>query len=127
MNYQLLNGSNLAYVGDAYYELRVRCYLLEKGITKNKELRKISIYYVSASAHQKIYEAIKDKLNDEEISVFLRGRNNAPRGYRKNVDKGAYVVSSGLEAVIGYLYLSGKKERLEYLINLMFSAVESGE
>ena len=43
-----MNGSNLAYIGDAYYELRVREYLLSLGITKNKELRKISIGYVSA-------------------------------------------------------------------------------
>lgn len=127
MNVNLLNGSNLAYIGDAYYELMVRKHLLEKGITKNKELRKISIEYVSASAHQKIYEKLKDKLTKEEEMVFLRGRNNAPRGYRKNVDKGAYVISSGLEAVMGYLYLKDDIERLLYLINLMFEIVESGD
>ena len=60
--YQLLNGSNLAYIGDAYYELKVREYLINKGITKANDLRKISIKYVSASAHQKIYEEIKDLL-----------------------------------------------------------------
>ena len=54
MNYNLLNGANLAYVGDAYYELMVRKHLLEKGITKNKDLRKISINYVSAENHKKI-------------------------------------------------------------------------
>ena len=51
MNPNLMNGSNLAYIGDAYYELRVREYLLSLGITKNKELRKISIGYVSANAN----------------------------------------------------------------------------
>ena len=58
-NYQMLNGSNLAYVGDAYFELRVRIHLLEKGITKNAQLRKISIKYVSAWAHQHLFENLK--------------------------------------------------------------------
>jgi ribonuclease-3 family protein len=56
--------------------------------------------------------------------VFLRGRNNAPSGRRKNVDKAAYVISSGLEAVIGYLYLKGDLERLDEIIAAMFLAVE---
>ena len=127
MNYELLNGSNLAYIGDAYYELCVRRHLIDKGITKNHELRKVSINYVSANAHKKIYDKLCDKLTEEEIKIFNRGRNNAPRGYRKNVDKGAYVISSGLEAVIGYLYLKGSKERLDSLILEMFEIVESGD
>ena len=70
--YQLLNGSNLAYIGDAYYELKVREHLISKGITKSKELRKVSINFVSASAHQKIYEEIKDSLLDESTIAVLR-------------------------------------------------------
>lgn len=124
MHPELLNGSNLAYIGDAYYELRVRYHLLSKGITKSAILRKASIAYVSAAAHQKIYLAIQGEFSEEEKHIFLRGRNHAPKGYRKNVDKGAYVISSGLEAVIGYLYLTGKKERLDDLIKKMFDVVE---
>ena len=70
MKYELLNGSNLSYIGDAYYELVIRKYLLDKNITKSKELRKISIEYVSASAHNKIYEGLKGELNEEEINIF---------------------------------------------------------
>lgn len=124
MSYQMLNGSNLSYIGDAYYELRVRKHLIDKGITKNTELRKISIMYVSASAHKLIFEKIKDELTQEEINVFNRGRNGAPKGYRKNVDRGAYVISSGIEAVIGYLYLKEDFNRLDELIAKMFLAVE---
>lgn len=124
MNYQLLNGTNLSYVGDAYYELMVRKHLLEKGITKNTELRKISIKYVSASAHKMIFEKIKDKFTEEEMNVFGRGRNGAPKGYRKNVDRGAYVVSSGLEAIIGYLYLKEDFSRLNQIIEMIFLIVE---
>lgn len=124
MNYNLLNGANLAYIGDAYYELMVRIHLLDKGITKNKDLRKISITYVSAESHKKIYEKISDKLTKEEKDIFLRGRNSAPSGHRKNVDRGAYVISSGLEAVIGYLYLKKDQNRLDEIIAEMFIAVE---
>ncbi len=126
-NYQLLNGSNLAYIGDAYYELRVRMHLLNKGITKNAELRKVSIKYVSAVAHQKIFSKIKNELNAEEYTYFLRGRNNAPHGYRKNVNHVSYVVSTGLEAVIGFLYLKQDTDRLDELINKIFLIVESSE
>lgn len=124
MNPQLLNGSNLAYIGDAYYELRVRYHLLSKGITRNAALRKASIAYVSATAHQNIYASIQVEFSEEERQIFLRGRNHAPKGYRKNVDKGAYVISSGLEAVIGYLYLTGNQSRLDDLIQKMFAVVE---
>lgn len=122
--YQLLNGSNLAYIGDAYYELKVREYLINKGITKSKELRKVSIDFVSASAHQKIYEEIKDEFTEEENKIFLRGRNSASFGHRKNVDRASYAISTGLEAVIGYLYLSNNEKRLDYLIHLIFSKVD---
>lgn len=124
MKYELLNGANLAYIGDAYYELVIRKYLIDSGITKNSELKKADIKLVSAKAHQEIYEKIKDLLTEEEHQIFLRGRNNAPSGYRKNVDKGAYVISTGLEAVIGYLYLTKQQERLDFLINKM---IEVGE
>ncbi len=124
MRYDLLNGANLAYIGDAYYELKVRKYLIDQGYTKNSELKKKDIQLVSASAHLKIYEGIKDVLTEEENKIFLRGRNNAPSGYRKNVDKHAYAISTGLEAVIGYLYLQENFERLDYLINLM---IKEGE
>lgn len=126
-SYQILNGSNLAYIGDAYLELRVRCHLLEKKITKNDQLRKVSIKYVSASAHHYIFEKLKDKLTVDEMQYFLRGRNNAPHGYRKNVNHLSYVISTGLEAVIGYLYLKGDQNRLDEIIQMIFSIVESGE
>lgn len=124
MRYELLNGANLAYIGDAYYELVIRKYLIDKGITKNKELKKYSLKFVSASAHNKIYDKIKDELTIEEQKIFLRGRNGAPNSYRKNVDQASYVVSTGLEAIIGYLYLQKNYKRLDELMNLI---IQKGE
>ena len=123
-DYQLMNGADLAYVGDAYYELQIRTHLLKKGITKSKELKEQSIKYVSAHAHALIYEQIASKLTTEELAVFKRGRNGAPHNHRKNLDYAEYGISTGFEAVIGYLYLAGKKERLDFLINLAITIVE---
>ena len=54
----MLNGADLAYIGDAYYELQIRLHLLEKGITNPNKLHKEAVKYVSASAHAKIYNII---------------------------------------------------------------------
>ena len=68
--FHLLNGSNLAFIGDAYYELRVRLYLIGEGITKDKELKEASIKYVSANAHFEIYERIKETFWTKLRKVF---------------------------------------------------------
>lgn len=119
-NVNLLNGTNLAYIGDAYFELCVRQHLLEKGITNSNELRKHATSYVSANAHYEIYEFLKDQLTEEEHKIFLRGRNNAPTNHRKNLDRGKYVISSGFEAIIGYLYLTENQKRLDEIMNLIW-------
>mgnify|MGYP003485932026 FL=1 len=125
MKYNLLNGSNLSYIGDAYYELEIRKYLIGKNITKNKELRKISIEFVSASAHAYIFENIKDELTEEEMNVFTRGRNASTIGHRKNVDRKEHAISSGYEAVLGYLYLKEDFIRLENIIKKSIEIVEN--
>ena len=125
MKYNLLNGANLSYIGDAYYELEIRKYLIGKNITKNKELRKISNEFVSASAHAYIFENIKDELTEEEMNVFTRGRNASTPGHRKNVDRNEHAVSSGYEAVLGYLYLKEDFIRLEYLLKKSIEIVEN--
>ncbi len=127
MQYNLLNGSNLAYIGDAYYELEIRKYLISKNITKTKELRKESIKYVSAKAHSLIIDKLNVELTEEEQKVFLRGRNKASGSHRKNMNRADYLNSSGFEAVIGYLYLKEDFERLKYLITKSIKIVESIE
>lgn len=125
MDYKLLNGADLSYIGDAYYELEIRKYLLNKNITKSKELRQISINYVSAEAHFYIFETLKAYLTEEEMNVFNRGRNGAPTGRRKNVERKWYVASSGFEAIIGYLYLKNDTVRLDEIIKKSIEIVES--
>lgn len=121
---KMLNGADLAYVGDAYYELRVRLYLLEKGITNPNKLHKEAVSYVSASAHSKIMDIIKDSLSEEEMSIFKRGRNYNYKHSRKNLKMDEYLASSGFEALVGYLYLLDRKDRLEEILKKAFEIIE---
>jgi len=116
-DYKLMNGADLAYIGDAYYELKIREYLLSLGITKNKELKQMSVLFVSATAHHIIIHKMMDELTQDELSIYKRGRNNAPKNRRKNLDYNEYLSSTGFEAVIGYLYLKQDYIRLAELIN----------
>jgi ribonuclease-3 family protein len=124
MKPELLNGANLAFIGDAYYELYIRKFLLFRDITNQHDLHKYAIRYVSAKAHSLIVRKLSDRFTEEEAAVFRRGRNHKYHMTRKNVDREEYLDSSGFEAVIGYLYLKEQHSRLEELLKLAIAAVE---
>ncbi|MGD9887082.1 MAG: Mini-ribonuclease 3 [Bacilli bacterium] len=124
MKPELLNGANLAYIGDAYFELFIREYLINKQITNQKELHKLSVSYVSASAHQKIITKLEQELTEEEMIIFKRGRNHKYHLSRKNVKLDEYLNSSGFEALIGYLYLKKDLDRLKFITNKAITIIE---
>ena len=121
-----LNSLALAYVGDAIFEVYVRRHLLQSGKVKPNQLHREGTTYVSAKAQCKILFRIIDEklLTDEEQAVVMRGRNAKSGTIPKNTDVQTYHYSTAFEALMGYLYLSGKKERLEELILKAFSFVE---
>lgn len=125
--YELLTGANLAFIGDAYYELRIRQYLIENKITKSQELKNLSVKYVSAHAHHLICLELMDLLTEKEKIIFKRGRNGAHHNYRRNLDFNEYNDSTGFEAVIGYLFLMQENERLNEIINLSIKIIEEGK
>lgn len=114
MNPELLNGSTLAFVGDAILSLYVRDYLVKLGITKTKELQERSIRFVSANAQAKfIQKLLADNfLTEHEVKLFLRGRNHKSDTKAKNADIVTYRQSTGFEALLGYLYLMDNHVRL---------------
>jgi ribonuclease-3 family protein len=114
MNPELLNGSTLAFVGDAILSLYVRDYLVKLGITKTKELQERSIRFVSANAQAKfIQKLLADNfLSEHEVKLFLRGRNHKSDTKAKNADIVTYRQSTGFEALLGYLYLMDNHVRL---------------
>lgn len=120
MNANLMNGLSLAYIGDAYFEIMVRQYLLEKGITKVNELHKEAIKFTSGEAQAKFMDLFfKDEvLTDSEIEIYKKGRNSAT-SHRKNLSSAEYQKATGFEALIGFLYENKDLERLNYLFELM--------
>lgn len=111
---------SLAYVGDAVYELIVRTVLIERSGGKNGALHRKAISYVSARSQALMAEYLKPFLTEEEEAVFRRGKNAKPEHGAKNADEREYHLATGLEALIGYLYLDSRKERAIELIKMGF-------
>lgn len=109
-----LNPSVLAFVGDGVYGLLVREKLADTN-RRSGDLHSLSVRFVNATAQSKAYEIIKDDLDETEISVFKRGRNLHTNNNPKNSSKAEYHTATGLEALFGYLHLSGRQERAKAL------------
>ena len=127
-DYRQLNGIALAYLGDAAYEVYIRQHLLTKGISKPTKLQHIATHYVSAKAQAALIDLMKEEklLSDEEWSYFKRGRNANSHTHAKNTSVMTYRISTGFEAVMGYLKLAGKEERLAELAQWCIKQVEAG-
>ncbi|MDF2596652.1 MAG: ribonuclease [Clostridia bacterium] len=108
----------LAYIGDAVYEIFIRTYVLNKGNAPVNKLHKASREMVRASAQAKLYYIIEPELSEEEKDVLRRGRNAKSMSTPKNADMTEYRHATGLEALIGYLYIQGNINRISQLIDL---------
>ena len=108
--------SVLAYIGDAVYELTVRLRLCKKSGAKSGALHKQTVQLVKASAQADAASRILPLLTDDETSIYRRGRNSQPGSMPKHADPAEYLAATGFEAVIGYLYLKGDKDRLDCLL-----------
>lgn len=108
----------LAYIGDGVYEMFVRTYVVNKGNMPVNKMHKTSRELVRASAQAKIYYLIEDVLTENEMAVLKRGRNAKSISVPKNGDVTEYRHATGLEALIGYLYIDGQIERIKELIDL---------
>lgn len=117
MNAKECNAVTLAYIGDAVMSLWVRELLIEQGWQKPKILQQKSIAWVSARAQAKIVIALLEEnfFTENERAVVMRGRNAKCESHAKNADIAEYRMATGLEAVIGYLYLLKEEVRLQAL------------
>lgn len=118
-DYNQLNGLALAYIGDAVYEVYIRDFLLETGLTKPNQLHRQATKFVSAKAQcflmQRMLE--NDLLTGEEVLIYKRGRNAHSHTSAKNADITTYRIATGFEALIGILHLKKEQERLDELVN----------
>lgn len=107
----MLSPLQLAYIGDAVYELLIRTHLLNKGLNVN-ELHKATTKYVKAKAQADIIHIIEEDLSEEEKSYVKKGRNAKTNSSPKNADMLDYKYATGFECLFGHLYLTGQDERL---------------
>lgn len=109
----------LAYLGDSIYETYIRKYLIDKGISKVKELQSESIKYVSAKGQALFLKEMIEKnfFNEEELNIVMCARNHKSNHKPKNCDIITYKNATGFEALVGYLYLEEKINRIEEIIN----------
>lgn len=118
----------LAFVGDSVYELYVRTRLMQKGSLQAGKLHKLAIHFVKASAQAQSVGNIMDKLTEEELAVYKRGRNAKSNTVPKNADVSEYRMATGFEALLGYLYLDEQAQRLHELMELAYESVrEDGD
>ncbi|MBO4496169.1 MAG: Mini-ribonuclease 3 [Clostridiales bacterium] len=116
--------SVLAYVGDAVYELHVRMHIVARFGGQSGVLHKKSVRYVSAPAQANAVRVLMDELTEEEQNIFRRGKNGHQGSMAKNASPADYKYATGLECLIGYLYLTNKEERLDVLLNRIISICE---
>ena len=112
-----MNPVVLAFVGDAVYTLLVREQLALSSGYKTGELNRRASEIVSAHGQSAALDHILPRLTEEEADIFRRGRNAKKPTKSKNASVGEYVRSTGFEAVIGYLYLTGNIARIEELLH----------
>lgn len=106
----------LAFIGDSIFDLIIRTYIVESGNAPVNKLHNRASKLVQASAQAELYHQIKDQLTEEETAVFKRGRNAKSYTSAKNAGILEYRTATGMEALIGYLYLSDRMDRAMELI-----------
>lgn len=110
-----------AYVGDAVYDLIIRTMVVSQGNRRPNRYHHDVINYVSAAAQTRMYHEIKDSLTEEERHVFRRGKNVKMISPAKNQSLHDYRMATGFEALMGYLYLTGRTDRIVELLNIGLS------
>ena len=113
---KMMNGLKLAYIGDAVYEMYIRAYVLNNYRKSVHEMNKKAISFVKASAQASLVKYLQPYLSDYEWAVVMRGRNQKSSTVPKNANVRDYKLATGLEALIGLLYLKGDDERIQELV-----------
>ncbi len=106
----------LAYIGDAVFELEVRTHVIMSGRRKIRDIHQDTVAVVKAESQARVIRNLFNDLSEAEQEIVKKGRN-AKSTPPRNADLGDYKMSTGFEALLGYLYLKGDEKRLQYLIN----------
>lgn len=102
----------LAFVGDAVFTLLVKTRLVQKTTAPVGKMHRASAQQVSAAAQAEAFRLLEPLLSEQEIAIFRRGRNAHTGSLPKNMSSAQYHYATGLEALFGWLYLSGNMTRI---------------
>ena len=115
----LINSQELAFVGDAVFSVYVRAMLVSNGNNKTNILHKTANKYVKATSQAQMLLKIMPNLSEEEHSVVKRAINYKTNNKAKHASIEDYKYATGLEALIGYLYISNQDKRIEDILNII--------
>jgi len=114
-----ISAIGLAHMGDAVYETLVRTWLCVHGKATGKELHRATIALVCAQKQAELVQRVLPQLTEEELAVYKRGRNANVHAMPRSATPAQYHAATGLECLMGWLYLRGDKERAEQLFRAM--------
>lgn len=107
----------LAYIGDAVYELFIRTKVINHGSMQVNKMHKKSASLVKAETQANLIKVLSEELTDEELAVYKRGRNAKSATTAKHATMMDYRMATGFEALVGYLYLTDRDDRLLALVH----------
>jgi len=116
--------AQLAYAGDAVYELLVRSYVLNNYDISVNKMHILTVKFVKAKAQAYIISKLTDVLTEEEMKIVKRGRNTKVTSSPKNVDFMDYRYATGFEALFGYLFLNNEIDRLLYIFDKIIGIIK---
>lgn len=119
--------AQLAYAGDAVYELLVRSYIIKSHDTNVNKMHKLAIKFVKANSQAFLINELDAQLTEEEKRIVKRGRNAKVTSSPKNAELMDYRYATGFEALFGYLYLNNEHDRLIELFNRVIEILNEKE
>ena len=120
-----ISALNLAYVGDTVYDLYVRAYLIHTHPETVHNLHLLSAKMVCAQGQARAFFALEGELTAEELAIYRRGRNVHSGTVPKNANVADYRVATGLETLLGHLWVLGREERIDQLMAIAVQVNEA--
>ncbi len=119
-----ISNLGLAHMGDCVYEILCRAYLCANGGKTVDRLHRETIRMVKATTQAKFAEKMLPLLSEEELAYYRRGKNSHVHAVPKSATPAEYAKATGVEALFGYLFLSGQKERANEIFNLVMEEMK---
>lgn len=119
--------AQLAYAGDAVYELLVRGHILKNHDLNVNQMHKYKVKFVKAKAQAELVRILENEFTEEEQKIIKRGRNAKVTSSPKNAEIMDYRYATGFEALFGYLYVNGEIDRLVTLFEKIVTIINTSE